>query len=569
MFAREALVINVLLAVGLILLFYEAPGRRRWAAPRNPAIRLGAILLVNCLSCCYIAWRFQHTLPEFEATPAACWAWLFFACEAATIAYELWSLCVLIRVTNHSPEADRYEQELRRRPDLPTVDVFIPTYSEGPEIVEDTIRGALRLDWPAARLKVWVLDDGRRPWLQELCAQRGVGYFARPSNEHGKAGNLNYALPRTDGEFILIIDADFVLRPNFLYRTLGFLLYRTGVGLVQTPQHFRNPDPVQHNLFGARAWPEEQNFFMTVVESARDAYSNAFCVGSGWLVPRARLRELGGFPQESICEDLEVSYALLARGYRTLFLNERLCQGMAPESVPEYIKQRVRWCTGTIQHLFLRTGPLRARGLSWLDRVFYLEPIVYWLTYPFIVLLLLAPLVFWYTGVPAFHATGDEILLLVVPRFVANYILVYWLSEGKVLPPVTTVHKMLPAFHLAAAVAKALVRPFGQPFKVTLKGQARDRITVQWPLFALFAAVAAAFVIGMLLNYLGLHNPVDLGDMTALNVAWSFYSLLVVLLCALACVEFPKGRDYVNATGEVLHANVVGAIRALLTRFLG
>src|SRR5438445_12735600 len=99
MLAREALVINLLLAVGLILLFYEAPGRRRWAAPRSPLIRLCAIVLVNCLSCCYLAWRFQYTLPDFGPAAARFWADLFFACEAATIAYELWSLCVPIRVT--------------------------------------------------------------------------------------------------------------------------------------------------------------------------------------------------------------------------------------------------------------------------------------------------------------------------------------------------------------------------------------------------------------------------------------------------------------------------------------
>ena len=107
------------------------------------------------------------------------------------------------------------------------------------------------------------------------------------------------------------------------------------------------------------------------------------------------------------------------------------------------------------------------------------------------------------------------------------------------------------------------------PFKVTVKGEVRDRVTVQWPLFLLFMAIAAEFVTGMLLNYLGLHNAVDLGDMTALNVAWSLYSLLVVLLCALACVEFPKGRDYVNPRAEVLHSSVGSAVRALLTRLLG
>lgn len=97
-------------------------------------------------------------------------------------------------------------------------------------------------------------------------------------------------------------------------------------------QNFRNPNPVQHNLNGAAAWTEEQQFFMSMVESARDYHGNAFCVGSGWVVRRSCLDELGGFPKASICEDLEMTYALLARGYRTLFLNEPLAFGLASGS---------------------------------------------------------------------------------------------------------------------------------------------------------------------------------------------------------------------------------------------
>ncbi len=244
------------------------------------------IVVLNALTVAYVVWRAGWTLPDFAWTPAALWPWLFFSCEMVVTVYEVWSLCILARVTDHSPRADVYERRLRGEEDLPTVDVFIPTYNEGAEILEQTILAALALDYPVGRVRVWILDDGRRPWLGDLCRRHGVGYLARPTNEHGKAGNLNYALPRTQGEFVLVIDADFQLGPNFLYRTLGFLLYQKGVAVVQTPQHFRNPDPVQHNLLGSGAWTEEQNFFMTVVQSARDAHDNAFCVGSGWLTAR-------------------------------------------------------------------------------------------------------------------------------------------------------------------------------------------------------------------------------------------------------------------------------------------
>ncbi len=557
---HEALFFTATLTAGLLLFVADAPARAVWA-------RLFAVAVLNALTAAYVAWRWSETLPAFAWDAAALWPWAFFAFEAVAVVYEVWSRSVLVRPTDHSAEADGYERHLRGRADLPAVDVFVPTYSEGPEILERTIRAALALDYPPDRVKVWLLDDGKRPWLADLCRRYAVGYVRRPTNEHGKAGNLNYALPRTAGEFLVVIDADFELDPRFLYRTLGFLLFRPGVGLVQTPQHFRNPDPVQHNLLGGRAWTEEQHFFMTMTQSARDAYGNAFCVGSGWVVPRARLAELGGFPQASLCEDLEITYALKARGHRTLFLNEPLAVGLAPESVPEYLKQRARWCSGTMQHAYLATGPFRGRGLSLLDRLFYAETILYWLTYPFTVLLLVAPAAYWLTGVSAIPGAGDGAYLILLPRFLAGYVLMYWLSEGKVMPPISAVQRSLGAFHFTAAAVTGLVRPFGRPFRVTAKGQSRDRVVVQWPILRPFAVLAAVLLGGMAMNLSGYHEVVPWTDLTAIDVAWSCYTLAVLGLCVLVCVELPKPER--EEAHEVRNGSVGATARAVARRLLG
>ena len=556
----EPLVLALALGGGLALLAFDAP-------TRNTRVRLAAVLFLHALTAGYLVWRWTVTLPALSGAAAHLWVWTFFAAELVAITYEVWSLSVLVRLTDHSPEADRHEKVLRASARLPTVDVFVPTYSENAEILERTIRAALALDYPRGLVKVWLLDDGKRPWLPDLCARYGVGCVVRPTNEHGKAGNLNYAFPRTGGEYLLVIDADFELHPSFLYRTLGFLLFRDDIGLVQTPQHFRNPDPVQYNLLGGAAWTEEQYFFMTMSQSARDAYGNAFCVGSGWIVPRVRLAELGGFPQASICEDLEISYVLKARGWNTLFLNEPLAVGLAPESVPEYIKQRARWCSGTIQHAYLKTGPFRARGLSLRDRLFYFEPILYWFTFPFTVLLLLAPAVFWLTGVSAIPGTGEGAYLVLLPRFIATWVVVYWLSEGRVIPPISAVQRALGAFHFTAALLKAVVRPFGRPFQVTVKGQARDRVVIQWSILRPFVVLAGLIVIGMTLNLTGGNELVTLNSLTAFDVAWSAYALVLLALCILVCVERPKAGQ--QDSPEVRQGSVLGTVVALTRRLFG
>jgi cellulose synthase (UDP-forming) len=282
-------------------------------------------------------------------------------------------------------------------------------------------------------------------------------------------------------------------------------------------------------------------------------------------VRRACLDELGGFPQDSICEDLEITYALLGNGYRTLYLNEPLAMGLAPESVPEYLKQRVRWCSGTIKHAFLRTGPFRGQ-LSLLQRLFYAETILYWLTFPFVVLLLTAPILFWYTGLTALQSTGDSILLVMIPRLLASYILIYWMSHGKVMPPITMVHRCLCAFHLTAALAKALANPFGRPFQVTAKGQARDAVVVQWSILWIFAGLGSALLGGMLINLTGFYQVVPITDLTLVDIVWSMITLLLLALCSLVCIELPKNERYLDARREVRRASLTGTAAAILKR---
>src|SRR5207244_980814 len=102
---------------------------------------------------------------------------------------------------------------------VPAVDVFLPTYNEGLDVVERSIVAARNLDYP--RFTVWVLDDSRRDWLRDYCAAKGVAYLRRPDNRHAKAGNINHALGRTEAPLIAILDADFAPRRNYLYRTVG------------------------------------------------------------------------------------------------------------------------------------------------------------------------------------------------------------------------------------------------------------------------------------------------------------------------------------------------------------
>jgi cellulose synthase (UDP-forming) len=169
---------------------------------------------------------------------------------------------------------------LAEQPRPPLVDVFICTYNEDETILERTIVGALALDYEAKR--VWVLDDSRRTWLRELSERLGAVYLTRPDNEGAKAGNINSGLLHVASladppDFVAVLDADFVPLPNFLRRTLP-LLREGDIGIVQTPQHFINPDPSQSNLATAQVWPVEQRYFFDVVMACKDAWGAALCL---------------------------------------------------------------------------------------------------------------------------------------------------------------------------------------------------------------------------------------------------------------------------------------------------
>ena len=205
---------------GLYILAPILPMRRRWAR----ALVFAVVWLIIAR---YINWRvFTTVLPAHGAWHEIGWVWFCFAIEMFALFDALILYLTMLRTSDRRAEADSHEARLRALPpdQLPSVDVYIPTYNEPFEVLEKTITGALCLDYPNAR--IWVLDDGRRPWLKAFCEAKGIGYLTRHDNAHAKAGNINNALTKTEGEFVAVFDADFVPQRNFLMRTMGFFADR-------------------------------------------------------------------------------------------------------------------------------------------------------------------------------------------------------------------------------------------------------------------------------------------------------------------------------------------------------
>jgi cellulose synthase (UDP-forming) len=182
---------------------------------------------------------------------------------------------------------------LKERGDAPvpaeglTVDVMITTYNEPVEMVMATARAAKAITYPH---ETWILDDGNRPEVRDAAEAEGIGWLTRSSDwvnmpRHAKAGNLNNALLSTEGEFLLILDADQVPLPAILDRTLGW--FQDGqMALVQTPQWFVNvPDD---DPLGSQA-----PLFYGPIQQGKDGWNSAFFCGSNAVIRREALMQLG------------------------------------------------------------------------------------------------------------------------------------------------------------------------------------------------------------------------------------------------------------------------------------
>lgn len=271
----------------------------------------------------------------------------------------------------HAHETWRVLPSKRKPPLRVPVDVLVPTYDEGPNVLEATMVGCAEI---RGDVTVWILDDGKRPWVRELAESFGFQYVTRDGNSGAKAGNINHALPLLQGELILALDADHVPAPNILEAMTGYFA-DPKVALVQSPHFFRNRDSAQHSS----AENHEQGLFFEVLLPGREHLDAVFWCGSGAVIRTAALKSIGGVATRTITEDLETTLVLQRAGYTIKYHHEHLLQGLAPHNLAAYLLQRDRWARGTLRVLFLDNSPLRAPGWRLRTRLAYLGNLFYYI----------------------------------------------------------------------------------------------------------------------------------------------------------------------------------------------
>lgn len=543
---------TAILFVGLWLLSPLLDWSRGW-------LRMTLVLFYTAMNVRYLIWRFQSTMTPLTLEPQALWAWLFAGLELVSSLSLIWHFLVLVKPSDRSVEANTAQTTLAASKTYPGVDVLIPTHNEPEDVLKRTIEAARELDYPD--FEVWVLDDGNRPWLRDYCEERSVSYLVRPDRRGFKAGNLNHALAKTRRPVLSVVDADFKLEPHFLRRTVGLLADPT-IGIVQTPQHFTNPDAIQYNLGGERAWPEGQCMFSEVMQSGRDTWDNAFCYGTCFVAKRSCLEQVGGFPENTICEDIHTSYVLLSHGYKTRFLNETLGYGLATQDIVEFVRQRTRWCVGTLQCLFAEGGVLRAKRISLLDRLFFLDPVLHHFGALWTFCLLICPALYWWFGLVPFKTDFGHLLVVFAPRMLLTVFGLYWLSGRRTIPFVSELSRVVGIFHLVPAIFKVLANPFQQTFTTTRKTSGSTETEIRWSLMR-----PHLILLGLTLGGVGFRAVLEGGagllmrENVGLMISLTLYVVWLLFFCCILCIQRP-------IPGGMLKS-VPGARRGSIRRTVG
>jgi cellulose synthase (UDP-forming) len=303
---------------------------------------------------------------------------------AIVILVATWVTCLHFEIYRH-----RYYREIadlrQRGQSLATVPVavLVPVVNEDLALIRYTVECLLAM---TGDKRVYVLDDGRRAATHDLCQRLGVHYVTRDDSRFHKAGNLAHGLRYVREEFVLVVDADFAVRPDFLARTLP-LFADPSVAAVQTPQVYGNQD----TLF-SQGSIDLQSLFYSYLQPGKHLLNSAFCVGTNVVYRKAALDEIGGIPRMNDSEDIYTSLQFAERGWSTFYLNEPLAVGLAPSSLIAFFNQQFRWARGGLRML-LRDNPLFNRRLRADQRLQFFVSNIFYLSGVAVLVYLVSPLI--------------------------------------------------------------------------------------------------------------------------------------------------------------------------------
>lgn len=429
--------------------------------------------------------------------------WLMFNVTGLgyVLVFAEWLIASLtfLLIINHWSQGHTFEHHADPKG---TVDVFVPTVNEPLIMLENTIRAAAAIQY--AQKKVYVLDDGPRDEVRILAERYGATYLTRPDRKHNKAGNLNFGMEHSTGEFVLVIDADHVVQPHIIDDLLGHFQDDEKVAVVATRQAFLVPD----NDFN------HDYLFYLNMQAGKNIDNAGISCGNGVFYRRTALDTIGGFQTWNLVEDLYTTYVLHLNGFRSIYINQSYTYGTAPVDLSGIYKQRGTWALDTLR-MFFWHSPIWTRGLTIRQRLHYIE-----MSWAYIVSALAMPIVFLLPAIAVLlndPIVTDPImyLLLRVPSILA-VIYFYYKMSGDMFSQMQMWSSLFPVYLKALVLSVAKI---ATKYRVTVKvshGQREVWYVLPHILIIIFSVVVVVREVFFIDHALTAHVAINLMWMTVM-----------------------------------------------------
>ena len=439
----------------------------------------------------YLVWRWNHSI-NMDAL------WISIPLYVGEIFAFIGSLLMIFNYWTHKnikkekpihflSEMEDLSEGTKDRPIK--IDLYIATYNEDLEIVEDTVLDAKKATYPYddVVIKIYLLDDGHRDGtdtekenFKAMAEKHGIHYFSRPNNIGYKAGNMNNAFYQTNGDIIVILDADTRIFPNFLVHTTGYFKNKK-MSWVQTPQWFydiptgiplKNYLEIQYGtigkivgaitpfskkfIIGQNVFATDPQLFYDVILRRRNASNAGFSCGAGSLQRRSALVDLANKEHKNnvakaykklnkedknektraklnketplrpfvhhISEDIFTSIMLHSdeNKWESYQHPDVECKMLSPQSFDVFIQQFSRYAEGTIDIALSKNNPVWKKGMSWRQRLSYLETIWSYFSPLWLLIFIFYPIVFFFTLIPPLKAFNFDFFIRIVPFLLLN-----------------------------------------------------------------------------------------------------------------------------------------------------
>ena len=368
----------------------------------------------------------------------------------------------------------------------------------------------------------------------------GVRYLARDNNRHAKAGNLNNGLAHSEGEFIVVFDADHVPARDFLQETVGYFGTDEKLFLVQTPHFFLNKDPIERNL-SAIGMPAENEMFYSVVQKGLDKWNAAFFCGSAavlrragaragrrlpWLVDHRGRRERARAPlarlEQPLCRQADDRRAA-ARDLRIL---HRPTLALVPRHGADPAASRTR--------------SSRAASAS-RQRLCYLSSSMFWLFPLSRMIFIFAPMLYIFFNMKIYIANSQEFLAYTLTYMISATMIQSYVFGRVRWPWTSDLYEYIQSVMLFRAVLGVFVDPRRPKFNVTAKGQTLEEnqvSSIALPYFVIFGLVLVSLVV------LGIRfvNEPNARDLISVVGVWSCLNLVLTGISLGAVCELRERR---------------------------